>query len=269
MLPLRARLRHAWRVDDRAVRYLIRSLVVAALVAAVTGEIAARSVLSHGSGTFIALLVFLPVLVVPGALVWWRPRATYLALWSITGWAATIVWSIGGTPYRYERRLELWHYVEAPVWIAIALVLFAAPVLGLLAMQRQPIHDELARVALRLRRIVLVVAVLAVVVIVSAFVIAGPAAFVVAVYTMLMIVPAVLVQREARPIWAWLWAAWSLPFAVFGVWLWVELGESTSWAGHLVQGGLGTMYVLLVIALPAICLFTRRASGAIPEARTL
>ncbi|HEU4615746.1 MAG TPA: hypothetical protein VFS15_26805 [Kofleriaceae bacterium] len=256
-------------MDDRAVRYLIRALVVATAISAVMAEIAARVVLRHGSGTYFALLVFLPVLVVPGILVWRYPSAKALALWSLLGWGATIVWSVAGTPYHYERQLELWHYVQAPVWIAVALVLFGAPVLGVITMRSSPVGSELAQVGQRLRRIVLVVASLAALVIVCAFVIAGPDAFVVAIYTTLMIVPAVLVQRDARPQWAWLWSAWSVPFAAFGVWLWLELEESASWAVRIVEGGLGSIYVLLVFALPAICLFTRRASSSLPEARAL
>lgn len=179
------------------------------------------------------------------------------------------MWSVAGTPYHYERQLELWHYVQAPVWIAVALVLFGAPVLGVITMRSSPVGRDLAQVGQRLRRIVLVVASLAALVIVCAFVIAGPDAFVVAIYTTLMIVPAVLVQRDARPQWAWLWSAWSVPFAAFGVWLWLELEESASWAVRIVEGGLGSIYVLLVFALPAICLFTRRASSSLPEARAL
>jgi hypothetical protein len=256
-------------VDDRAVRYLIRALVVAAAIAALTAAIGARVVLSHGSGTYVALLAFLPALIVPGALVWRFPGAKTLAVWSLFGWGATIAWSIAGAPYHYERQLDLWHYVEAPVWVAIALVLFTAPVLAVVAMQRLPVRSELTHLGQRLRRVALVVTALAVIVIVTTFVIAGPDAFVVAIYTTLMILPAALVQREARPQWAWLWSAWSVPFAAFGVWLWLSVGGTTTWAVRIIEGGLGSIYVLLVFALPAICMFTRRTSSALPEARAL
>jgi hypothetical protein len=124
-------------VNDRATAIAVRGLVIATLVCAIAGEFAARVVLSHRSGTYIALVIFLPLLVAPGALVWRWPQPRYIALWSVAGWISTIVWSIAGTPYRYEQTLRSWPYVSTPVWIAVTLVLFAAPVIALLAAGKQ------------------------------------------------------------------------------------------------------------------------------------
>ena len=241
-------------VNDRIARYAIRGLVVLAMWAAIAAEIGARLVLSHGSGTYFALLVFLPLLVAPGALAWRWPRARSLAAWSGFGWACTIVWSIFGTPYHYERALEHWKFVAMPVWIAIALVLFVAPVIAMLMVKSGEVPAEHELLAQRIRRISGVVVLLATGVIVTSFVIAGADAFIVAVFTMLLIWPAALVQRSGLRTPALLWSAWCVPFAAIGVLLWLELGTVTHTGAKLVGAGLGTIFVLLLFGLPAACL---------------
>ncbi len=137
MLPLRGSLRHAWSVKDRATLFAVRGLVVATIACAVAAEWAARLVLTQRSDTYYALLIFLPLLVAPGALVWRWPRPKYVALWALAGWIETIVWSLFGLPHRSEQTLSSWPFVSTPVWITVMLVLFAAPAIAVLGVTKQ------------------------------------------------------------------------------------------------------------------------------------
>jgi hypothetical protein len=244
-------------VTDRVARYTVRILVLIALWSAVAGEIAARVVLSHGSGTYFALLFFLPLLVAPGVLAWKWPRPAYIAMWSGLGWLTTIVWSKAGAPYRYERELDHWKFVAMPVWIAIALVLFVAPIIAIMMVKKKDVAAEQEILAQRLRRIALLAIVLATVVIVTSFAMGGGDAFVVATFAMLLVAPAALVQRmPSRPV-ALLWSAWAFPFALLGLLIWLQVGVVVHWGPKLVFGGLGSIFVLLVVGVPLACMTPR------------
>lgn len=256
MLPVSQRLRHACTVSDRVVGRTIRGLVVTATVAAITAAIGAHVVLSHDSGTYFGLLVFLPLLVAPAALVWHWPEPRYLAGWAASGWIATIIWSIAGTPYRYERELPAWTAVSTPLWIAIGLVLFVVPMIGLLAMKHERVPRALELFAARLRRIVLLTLGLAMLVIIASLAVAAGQAFVVAFFAAMLVVPGLLAFRDPRPRWAWMWATWCAPFPTFGVWLWFAFGSSSPWLARVLEIGFGTMFVLLLIGLPTICITT-------------
>lgn len=267
MLPLGPRLRHASTVNDRAVRYAVRGLVIATLASAIAAEIAARVVLSHGSGTYVGLMVFLPLLAAPGALLWRFPQPKYLTLWAIAGWLATLVWSIAGAPYRYERELPSWSFLGTPVWIAVALVLFAAPLLAAVANHHDEIPPERALLAQRLRRITVLAFALALIVAVTAFVLVGSEGMFVAVYTGAVIGPGFAAQWYPMRLTAVLWTVLCLPFALLGIWLWSTFGTIEHWAVNIVVAGLGTIYVLVLIALPIICIVTPERSITDSSAR--
>jgi hypothetical protein len=250
-------------VTDRIARLAIRAIVVLSVWAAIAGEISARFVLSHGSGTYFGMLVFLPLLVAPGAIAWRWPTARSLGIWAGTGWFATIVWAGGGSPYYYERHLSGWKYVATPVWIAVALVLFVVPAIAMLIMEHRTPPRELELLAARLRRIALLVLALAAVVIVTSFSFGGAEDFYIAAYVAVMVAPVILVQRDPRPLWAWLWSLWCAPFAAFGLWLWLAFGGSGHWFARVLGGCVGTIYVLLLVGVPLVCVLTRRdATGS-------
>ena len=236
----------------------MRGLVAATLACAVAAEIAARVVLGHGSGTYFALLVFLPLLVAPGAFVWRWPRPRYLLLWSIGAWIASLAWAIGGTPYSYERTLVGWPYVSTPVWIAIGLVGFAVPIVAMLATPSRAQPPELELLAARLRRVALIAFTLACIVVVTCFVIDPSDALAFALYTFLLIAPGIFVYRNPRPLAGWLWTAVCTPFAGVGVVLWFALDVQRSIAGRIVVGGIGTISVLVLLGLPLILMATPR-----------
>lgn len=268
MLPLCEALRHAWTVNDRALCFAVRGLVVATLACAIAAEAAARVVLSHGSGTYYGLLVFLPLLVAPGALVWRWPQPKYIALWSIAGWIETTIWSIVGSPYRYEATLPSWPYVSTPVWITVTLVLFAAPIIALLGWRREP-PQEHALIAQRLRRVVAIVFALALIVVVVSVVIMGPnEGFAIAFYVALVIAPGAAVQRVPRQLTGWLWVVLAAPLCAFGLWLWFAFGTRTpAWEHRIVVAGIGTIYVLVMLVVPLILIATRRLPVAGSSAR--
>jgi hypothetical protein len=260
MLPLCERLRHAWTVNDRAARSAVRGLVLATFGCAIAGEFAARTVLGHGSGTYFGLLVFLPLLAGPGVLAWRSPRPRYLALWALAGWVATIVWAGLGAPYRYERELAGWVYVATPVWIAIALVIFATPLVAVLITRQAgppPAHEQLAQ---RLRRIVLLVFAIATAIVLTSFIVAGYEGVSVAVYTAAVIGPGLAVQWYPRPMTAAIWTLLTVPFAAIGIALWCAFGTPAHWSARVLELGLGTIYVLVIVAVPLVCLLTPRGA---------
>lgn len=233
---------------------MARGLVAAAFASALFALIAARLVLGHGSGTYAALHVFLPLLVLPGALVWRAPRSSYIAVWSLAGLFSTMAWSIGGTPYRFERELAGWIYVITPVAIAIALVSFGAPLLAMLATARIAPPRERELLAQRLRRIVLIVFVVATIVAITSFVLLGADGVVVAVYTAALIAPGLAVHGFPRPLIAGLWTALCAPLTALGIVLWAEFHTSPHGLGRVIELGLGTIYVLVLVAVPLICI---------------
>lgn len=243
-------------MNERAIHYAVRGLVIATLASAIAAELAARVVLSHGSGTYFGLLVFLPLLAAPGALIWRFPRPKYLTLWAIAGWLATLVWSIAGAPYHYERELPHWLYVSTPVWMAVALVLFVAPLIAALAVRSDRLPQERALFAQRLHRVVVLVFAIATVVVVTSFAFAGSEGMSVAVYTGAVIGPGFAVQWFPKRLTAVMWTVLCAPFAMLGIWLWATFGVIEHWAVHIVVAGLGTIYVLVILALPIICIVT-------------
>jgi len=254
-------------VTDRAIHYAVRGLVVATLACAIAAELAARVVLSHGSGTYFGLLVFLPLLAAPGALVWRFPQPKYVTLWAIAGWLATLVWSIAGAPYQYERALPHWRYVSTPIWIAVVLVLFVAPLIAALAVRPDDIAPERALFAQRLRRIVVLVLAIATIVVVTCFAFADSEGMSLAVYTGAVIGPGFALPWFPKPLTAVMWTVLCLPFALLGIWLWATFGVIEHWAVHIVVAGLGTIYVLVLIALPIICIVTPDRSTTDSSAR--
>jgi hypothetical protein len=258
------RLRHACTVNARATRVAVRSLVAATVACALAGLIAARVVLSHRSGTYIALAVFLPLLVAPGAFLWRSPRPRYLLLWSIGGWIVSLAWVIGGTQYAHgidngsahELAAHGWAYVSTPMWIAIGLVLFAAPTLALFSIPIRRPPPELALLATRLRRVVMLVSTIALGLVVLCLVRFEGLVF--AFYALLLIAPGLFIYRNPNPIAAWLWTVVCAPCAAIGITLWWSFGNDRSLIVRIFEAGLGTISVLVLLGVPLILMATPR-----------
>lgn len=249
MLPLPRSLGHARPVNERVVRRVIGSLVVLAMCAAIAGVIAAHVVLAHGSGTYLALLVFLPLLVGPGVLAWFHPTAKVLAMWATSGWICTVTWWIFGDPYDYERALEHWQYIAISVSIAILLVTFVAPASAILMVKRNEVAAELGLRAQRVRRISVVAIALAAGVAVTGYVRWQIDGFVASSFLLMLILPGAFAIRSGSRAAAFLWGGWCAPFALLAALTWPD-GNVPSLGGRIFLGGLGAIFVLLAIGLP-------------------
>ena len=258
--------------------------MIAAAIGAVVAAALGGSVLSHGSGTYFALLVALPIIVAPGALVWWQPRLRWFVVWSVVSFVASACLVIFGDPYTYERELPGWHRVELAYWGAMSIAVLGSMAGAFWVAARTPTPVELgAPLARRLRRIVQLVVPIAVVCAVLGFLpgervyagntflhersAGGP--YLVA-FLGLMLLPSILVYRDPRKRWAWLWFAWTLPSSLLVLVTVLGLHIFTRgvalWPMVVVRLGVMVILVLLVLGLPLIAIATRERLQ-IPEAR--
>ena len=278
-------------MTDRVIRIASRAFVVACGMMALTAIGFAASVLSHGSGTFYARLIALPLMVAPGALVWWQPRARWFAVWgSIAAFVSSLLLLLGD-PYRFEEELRGWSDVEASTWFTIALTVVGSIAGAFLLAVRAPrsvsrplgaTNDVLAR---RLRRVVQLVTGIAVAISCFAFlpgerVYAGgeflyegsAGGFYVIGALALVLLPAIPVYRDPRKRWAWVWFVWTLPASllllVASAGIHILATSVDLWPRTVVKAGSFTILVLILIAVPLIALLTReRPAPSIPPAR--
>lgn len=280
-------------MTDRVIRIASRAFVIACGITALAAIGFATSVLSHGSGTFFARLIALPLIVAPGALVWWQPRARWFAVWGMVAAFVSILLLILGNPYRSEEELRGWSDVEATTWFTIAITVVGSTVAAFLLAARAPrtgvtaaeplaSNEVLAR---RLRRVVQLVTGIAVAISCFAFlpgerVYAGneflyessAGGFYVIGALALVLLPAILVYRDPRKRWAWLWFVWTLPasllLVVASVGIHILSTGVDLWPRTVVKAGAFTILVLILIAVPLIALLTRERPGtSIPPAR--
>lgn len=283
---------NAARWHDRGVvteRRVAFGLLIVATISAISTAITTHSVLHSGSGTHFAVLVFLPILLAPGLVVWRWPRPRTFSSW--TGWAAvtSIIWSIAGSPYRFERELPAWRAVEVSAWTTAGIVIVGSATAAFWFSARRRTDDELATpLARRLRRIVHLVLPIGLVVAIvgqlpayrmyfgDAFLgtqTAGGGWLI--LFLGIALAPAAIVYRDPRRRWAWVWAGWTLPsgFMVAGVSFGMSLFEHPVplWPAQVVRFGVGTILVLVVIAAPIVALVSRGtdepARTRLPEAR--
>ena len=270
-------------------RRVAAALMIGATISAIATAITAHSVLRSTSGTHFVLLVFLPILLLPGLVVWCWPRPRTFGLWTTWGAVSSVIWAIGGSPYQYERDLGAWPAVEVSAWVTIAIVVVGSATAVFWLSARPRTAEELATpVARRLRRIVhLVVPIAAVTGTVGLLPgyrmyfddtflheqTAGGGWLI--LFLALALAPAAIVHRDPRRRWAWIWAAWTLPsgFLVMAVSFGFSIFQRAVplWPAHVVRFGVGTILVLLVFAVPIIALGSRGSDepepSRLPQAR--
>jgi hypothetical protein len=264
-------------VGERTVRYVVRGLVAIVMACAVVATWALRMTLTPRSGTFYALLVYIPVLATPGWLVWQRPlKPRFLAIWGAVGWVSTIIWLLVGQPYSSERELAGFDVIELSLWIAVAIVVVVVPIAAFLVAgynrRGGEIEPEQMALARRLRRIaqlalgigLVAIALSLVPLDVSYYGVIVPG---VAIGLALLLAPAAIVLRAPRRKWAWLWSAWSAPTALIGWAYGSELYDHVPTTWQLSFAACGTIYVLLLVVMPIVCLVTRDAAPSVPAAR--
>ena len=177
---------------------------------------AADRVLSHGSGTYTALLVYSGIVLLPGVLVFWKPQPRFLAAWAIWSFISSVIYLIGGSPYYYERELPDWPSVQWPTWIAIVLAIVGTSALAYLMAARA--HPPLPSTARTRRiqqatRLSLALAVVTVLITIIAMGVPPAANFFNTAVIAFIVAPAPYVHRVARRSTALMWAAWASPFA--------------------------------------------------------
>jgi hypothetical protein len=253
-------------------RLVSRAHVIATAIAALVAVLVARDVLSSGSGTYFAVQVTAALIVVPGGLVWWQPRLRWYVVWAVIAFLASAGLIGFGDPYAYERELGGWGRVDVASWAAMSIAVLGALVgVFYLGAGAGSASEPLAR---RLRRIVHLVVLLAVVAAAFSWLPAervfvgktflhvrtsGGARFV--VLLTLMLLPALLVYRDPRKHWAWLWWAWTVPSAVvvllmvFGFHI-LSHGEPL-WPRAVVGFCVSMILVLVLVGVPIVAIVTR------------
>lgn len=265
------------------------ALLIGATTSAVGTVITADSVLHSTSSTKFVLEMFLPILLLPGLVAWRWPRPKTFGLWTAWAVVSSIIWSIGGSPYSFERTLPGWRAVEVSAWTTNGIVIVGSAVAAFWYAARPRHVDDLATpLARRLRRIVQLVvplaAVTAVVGLLPGYRMYFDGTFLhettagggwLVLFLAVALAPAAVVYRDPRRRWAWVWAGWTLPagFMILAVSFGFNIFQEARplWPAHVVRFGVGTILVLVVLAVPAIALFSRGsddpAPSKLPEAR--
>lgn len=252
-------------------------------MSAVGTAITAHSVLSSGSGTHFAILVFLPLLLAPGIIVWLQPRPRAFAIWTALASISSIIWSAAGSPEAFERQLAGWRAVQVSAWTTIGIVVVGSAVAAFWFSARQVSEEDLATpLARRLRRIVQLVVPTAIVSAVAGLLpgyqmyfdgtylhteTAGGGWLI--LFLALALAPAAVVYRDPRRRWAWLWAGWTFPSLTLSVM--VSFGfriferSVPLWPAQVVRFGVCMIFVLVMLAVPLIALVSRGADEAAPS----
>jgi hypothetical protein len=263
-------------VGERTVRYVVRGLVAIVMACAVVATWALRVTLTPSSGTFYALLVYIPVLATPGWLVWRRPlKPRFLASWAAVGWVSTICWFTLGQPTAWERTRAGWEVLEVSLWIAIAIVMVVVPIAAFLIAgynrRGSLIEPAQERIARRLRRIAQLACALGVVAVglslVPLEIKSINIAFGVAIWVALVLAPGALLLRAPRRRWAWIWSAWMLPILAYSSFSGIDIDHTLPMTWQVSLAACGTIYVLLLVVMPIVCLVTRDSVESVPAAR--
>jgi hypothetical protein len=258
---------------DGGVERVARGLVIAIAATLLFAIFAANRVLSHGSGTYVALVSFAPILLAPGALVWWKPQPRFLAVWSIWSFISSVIYLVGGSPYYYERELPDWPSVQWPSWIAIVLAIVGTSALAYLMAGKAhaplPSTPRTRRIQ-QATRLSLALAVVTVLVTIIALHVPFAANFFNTAVIAFIVAPAPYVHRVARRSTAIMWAAWTSPFAAVMAILWFA---STDHANELELPlrmwllSYGTLMTMICVVTPLAAFLSSDEQSDLPTAR--
>jgi hypothetical protein len=255
------------------VERVARGLVIATAASMLVAVIAAAKVLSHGSGTFGALVIFAPILVAPGALVWWKPQARFLSIWAIWSFIASVIYLIGGSPYYYERELPDWQCVQWPTWIAILFAIVGATALSfaMAAKARAPLPaTPRTRRIQQATRLSVALAVVTVALTIVAMDMPATGVFWNAVWLVFIVAPAPYVHRAAQRSAAIMWAAWVSPFAACMAILSLAMPDSAAELELPLRIWLtthGTLFAMICIVTPLVAFISSNEKSDLPTAR--
>jgi hypothetical protein len=218
-----------------------------------------------------AILVFAPILVAPGALVWWRPRGPWLAIWAIWSFISSVTYLVAGSPYTHEREQADWLWVMWPTWIAIVLAIVGATVVAFLLAARarapRPATPRTRRIQQATR---LSVALALVTVVLTALAVDVPLAAVFwnAAVVLFIIAPAPFVDRVAQRGPTIMWASWTSPFAAIIAFLWLLDGTARpELPVRIWMTTHGTLFVMIAIVTPLVAFLSSDEQSDLPTAR--
>jgi hypothetical protein len=255
------------------VERVARGLVIATTACLLFAIVAAAKVLSHGSGTFMALVVFAPILLLPGALVFWKPQPRFLSVWAIWSFIASVVYLIGGSPYYYERELPDWQCVQWPTWIAILITIVATTILSfaMAAKARPPLPaSPRARRVQQATRLSVALALVTIVLTIVAMNMPATGVFWNAVWLVFIVAPAPYVHRAPQRSTAFMWAAWVSPFAACLAILSLAMPDSAAELELPVRIWLmthGTLLAMICIVTPVVAFISSDEQSDLPSAR--
>jgi hypothetical protein len=262
-LVARAVARYARGVSPRSQRLVVRAFVLAMIGCIVVATWALRVTMQPSEPGFYAVLVYLPIVGVPGWLAWHAPRRPeFLVLWSAIGWIATVVVEAA----IHEQAFFEQPWIARPMMIALAGILVGAPVLAAMVMPQRR-GRESRRLATRLRGLVKIVAACELVRLVAFYAIwpdpgAWKYAIVCATAALAVAAP---VWLDPRRLWAavW-WLGACVPAAMTGILLYDIRSDV-----QLVPFVLG--YSAIYFGIPIVCLVTPPTTDepSLPEARVV
>jgi hypothetical protein len=255
------------------VERVARGVVIAAALSLVVAVIAGNAVLSHGSGTYAAILIFAPILLAPGALVFWRPRASFLSLWAVWSFIASLMFLLGASGYRHERALAGWQLIQWSLWIAIVLAIVGATIVSF-AMTAQaraplPVTPRTRRVQ-QATQLSVAIALVTVVVSVAALRMPIEGDFWTGAFIGFVVAPASFVHRVPRRSSAILWAAWTSPFGALMAILSLTMSDHAVDLEEPLRMSLlcyGTLMTMICIVLPVVAFISSDEVSDLPSAR--
>jgi hypothetical protein len=250
-------------VSSRNQRLVVRAFVVAMLGCVVVATWALRVTMQPSDPGFYAVLIYLPIVGVPGWLAWHAPRRPqFLVLWCAIAWIATFV--VEAIVHEPAFLAQPW--IARPMMIALAGILVGAPVLAATVMPPRR-GREGERMAARLRGIVKIVAACELIRLVALYASwPAPDAWMYAIACVAAnLALAVPVWLDPRRLWAavW-WLGACVPAAMNGLLLYSSRADV-----QLLP--LAAAFGAIYFAIPIVCMVTPHAPDEppLPEARAL
>lgn len=218
------------------------------------------------------------VIVAPGALVLLHPVPRAVGLWGMIAWFVGLLFALTGW---YGEPVWLAHTIE--VFLIALLALLPAAAFGSAALCVEPIEGEPSPLARRLRSVAATAIVLGIVLAVIGFLpgesrdgirrASGGAPLV--LFVSLAISPALFAYADPRLRTGWRWMMWGLglaaPAGALFIFALSDYGRHVVklWPRHVVEIGIGTMLVLILIVLPIILVASddETAPPTLPRAR--
>jgi hypothetical protein len=254
-----------------AMRNFARAMVLTTVIALITAMIAAHDTLSHGSGTYFATFMFVPFVVAPGILVWFKPDARSFTIWAVCSTFASTIYLAAGSPYSWERELIGWHVIAAAMYTAIFISVVGSTIMAwTLAASRRDALPDSSR-ARRIRSIARLAPIVGATAIVTALIMVErnheTVVFVIGSFIAFTCAPAPFVYRRPSRGAAFMWMAWSVPYAALALLLQLSDDDHVPLMARVFMLTTGTLGALLVAVLPITAIFASGDVEQMPEAR--